>query len=56
MADVSVKELSEYILRATSGRIAKALEQAKADLKSRWGYDWCQSDQDHFDSYVKPYI
>jgi hypothetical protein len=54
MADTAVKE--ERTLRTTSGRIATALTKAQADLKSRWGYDWSQSDQDHFDSYVKPYI
>eukprot|EP01050_Picozoa_sp_SAG11_P011957 SAG11_NODE_1300_length_5261_cov_8.900232_3_plen_100_part_00 len=54
MADAAVKE--ERTLRTTSGRIATALQKAQADLKRRWGYDWSQSDQDHFDSYVKPYI
>eukprot|EP01050_Picozoa_sp_SAG11_P015158 SAG11_NODE_1936_length_4032_cov_8.888380_6_plen_89_part_00 len=48
--------MADYSLRVTSGRIAKALEGAKLALKSRWGYDWTQSDQEHFGDYVKPYI
>eukprot|EP01050_Picozoa_sp_SAG11_P036993 SAG11_NODE_14363_length_614_cov_40.473786_2_plen_89_part_00 len=48
--------MADYSLRVTSGRVAKALEGAKLALKTRWGYDWTQSDQDHFEDYVKPYI
>ena len=48
--------MADYSLRATSGRIATALEHAKSELKTRWGYDWTQSNQDHFESHAKPYI
>eukprot|EP01050_Picozoa_sp_SAG11_P022557 SAG11_NODE_4291_length_1967_cov_1.268201_3_plen_85_part_00 len=43
-------------MKINSGRLESALAKAKADLSRRWGYEWQEEDQEHFDSYMKPYI